>query len=240
MKPVKVVVNDLMQSDYCYFRTEPPGENFDPEFKPELSPAKMLRMGVFGGKYMTDCVDEFPAEWFENAKLSPERKNKKLNFFEVDASKPLSYWREKGWIWEDDPRGWFQWYCRYWMGRRCEDDARQVDPVDQLFQLVETALVSFGKAAQIHENDVALISQALHGHAPGILVAEKFRDAISPVRVRLAVHCIDALFQVLLIFHETSRQTSTDEFQEFMRFDSTGDQVRTRDHADTARIAPQP
>ena len=126
MKPVKVVVNDLMQSDYCYFRTEPPGENFDPEFKPELSPAEMLEMGVFGGKYMTDCRHEFPAAWFENAKLSPEGKNPKLNFFEVDASKPLSYWREKGWIWDDDPRGWFQWYCRYYMGRRCEDDDRQI------------------------------------------------------------------------------------------------------------------
>jgi len=126
MKPVKIVVNDRMQTAYVYWRSEPPGENFDPEFRPDLAPAEMLRMGVFGGKYMTDCRDEFPAEWFERAKLSPERADPKLNFFGVDASKPLSYWREKGWLWENDPRGWFQWYCRYWMGRRCEDDARQI------------------------------------------------------------------------------------------------------------------
>ena len=126
MKPRTVVVNDLMQQGYRYELTEPPGENFDPDFKPELTPARMLEMGVFGGKYMTDCQDEFPSEWFENAKLSPERRNNKLNFFGIDASKPLSYWSEKGWIWADDPRGWFQWYCRYYMGRRCEDDARQI------------------------------------------------------------------------------------------------------------------
>ena len=126
MKPRTVVVNDLMQQGYRYELTEPPGENFDPEFKPELTPARMLEMGVFGGKYMTDCQDEFPAEWFENAKLSPERRNNELNFFGIDASKPLSYWIEKGWIWGDDPRGWFQWYCRYYMGRRCDDDARQI------------------------------------------------------------------------------------------------------------------
>ena len=126
MKPRTVVVNDRMQQGYRYELTEPPGENFDPEFKPELTPARMLEMGVFGGKYMTDCQDEFPAEWFENAKLSPERRNNELNFFGIDASKPLSYWIEKGWIWGDDPRGWFQWYCRYYMGRRCQDDARQI------------------------------------------------------------------------------------------------------------------
>ena len=126
MQPVEVVVRDRMQTSYVYLRTEPPGENFHPEFRPELTPAQMLRMGVFGGKYMTDCRDEFPAEWFEGAKLSPGKANPKLNFFGVRASKPLSYWREKGWIWPDDPRGWFQWYCRYWMGRRCEDDRRQI------------------------------------------------------------------------------------------------------------------
>ena len=126
MEAIEVVVNDLMQSGYRYQRTQPPGVNFDPAFKPELSPARMLAMGVFGGRYMTDCQDEFPADWFECAKLSPEKADRQINFFGVHASKPLAYWREKGWIWPDDPRGWFQWYCRYYMGRRCEDDARQV------------------------------------------------------------------------------------------------------------------
>ena len=85
----------------------------------------MLAAGVFGGKYMTDCTDEFPAAWFRKGKLS-EKKNPRLNCFGVDASQPLSVWREKGWIHPDDPRGWFQWYCRYYSGRRMEDDARQI------------------------------------------------------------------------------------------------------------------
>jgi len=121
-----IIVNDKMQQGYRYELSEPLGENFAAEFKPELSPAKLLAMGVFGGKYMTDCQDEFPADWFENAKLSPLKHNPNLNFFQIKASKPLSYWREKGWIHEDDPRGWFQWYCRYYLGRRHEDDQRQI------------------------------------------------------------------------------------------------------------------
>jgi len=123
---IPMTVNDLMQQGYSYACSEPPGEHFDPDFKPELSPKQLLSMGVFGGKYMTDCRDEFPADWFEKAKLNPERHDKQLNFFGVNASKPLSYWRDKGWLHEDDPRGWFQWYCRYYMGRRHEDDPRQI------------------------------------------------------------------------------------------------------------------
>ena len=121
-----ITVNDKMQSEYAYALTEPEGENFADGFAPELVPAEMLSMGVFGGKYMTDCRAEFPDNWFEKAKLSPEKKDITLNYFKVDASKPLSYWREKGWIHEQDPRGWFQWYCRYFLGRRTEDDARQI------------------------------------------------------------------------------------------------------------------
>ncbi len=87
----------------------------------------MLRLGVFGGKYMTDCRDEFPASWFKYAKLAGGPRDRSLNCFGVDASQPLSEWRRKGWIHPDDPRGWFQWYCRYYMGRRMPDeDARQI------------------------------------------------------------------------------------------------------------------
>jgi len=126
MKPIIVIVNDKMQRNYRYARVATAGKNFDPAFKPDLTPKQMLALGVFGGKYMTDCTDEFPADWFVRAKLSPKRKNPKLNYFGVDASQPLPEWRRKGWIHEDDPRGWFQWYCRYYMGRRHEDDARQI------------------------------------------------------------------------------------------------------------------
>ena len=122
----KITVNDLMQKGYAYYLTEPIGRNFHPEFKPELTPKQMLAMGVFGGKYMTDCRKEFPASWFARAKLCHEKHDAELNFFGVNASQSLSIWREKGWIHPDDPRGWFQWYCRYYMGRRGEDDLRQI------------------------------------------------------------------------------------------------------------------
>jgi hypothetical protein len=126
MKPHFITVKDQMQTGYRYQLTEPAGQNFHPDFKPDLTPAQMLQMGVFGGKYMTDCRDEFPGKWYVGAKLSPVGADHKLNFFSVKASKPLSYWKEKGWIDPQDPRGWFQWYCRYFQGRRSADDARQI------------------------------------------------------------------------------------------------------------------
>ena len=126
MNAIRVEVNDLMQQGYVYYRTEPVGRNFHADFSPELTPKEMLQLGVFGGKYMTDCRDEFPASWFKRAKLCPNRHDPELNFFGVNASQPLSVWREKGWIYEEDPRGWFQWYCRYYMGRRSPDDERQI------------------------------------------------------------------------------------------------------------------
>jgi len=122
-----VTVNDRMQRGYRYELTARPGRDFDPEFTPDLSPAEMLRLGVFCGKYMTDCQGEFPKSWFVRAKLAPHGRDCSLNFFGVDASQPLAEWRRKGWIHPDDPRGWFQWYCRYYMGRRMpEEDARQI------------------------------------------------------------------------------------------------------------------
>lgn len=126
MKARTITVNDKMQSGYKYECSEPIGKNFHPQFTPDLTPAQMLDLGVFGGKYMTDCTAEFPKDWYENALLCPEFHNPKLNFFKVNASQPLSVWRAKGWIHPDDPRGWFQWYCRYFMGRRHEDDLRQI------------------------------------------------------------------------------------------------------------------
>jgi hypothetical protein len=121
-----VTVRDKMQSGYSYVRTERIGRNYHPDFKPELTPPEMLALGVFGGKYMTDCREEFPSSWFRRAKLSPDRRDPALNFFGVDASLPLSEWRRRGWLYREDPRGWFQWYCRYYMGRRCSDDERQI------------------------------------------------------------------------------------------------------------------
>ncbi len=130
MKPRKhktVLVRDRMQTGYRYELSAPAGRNFDPEFTPELTPKEMLALGVFGGKYMTDCQKEFPKSWFTRAKLSAVH-NDHLNYFHQHASQPLRVWKEKGWInQQHDPRGWFQWYCRYYMGRRLGvEDERQI------------------------------------------------------------------------------------------------------------------
>lgn len=124
MKTIHVA--DSMQDGYSYQLVAPMGKKFADDFKPELTPKEMLELGVFGGKYLNDCQNEFPKEWFVEAKLSPEKKDVSLNFFAVDASQPLKEWQRKGWIHEQDPRGWFQWYCRYYMGRRSSDDSRQI------------------------------------------------------------------------------------------------------------------
>ena len=126
MKKQIVIERDLMQMGYVYFLTEQAGKNFHSEFRPQLSPKQMLELGVFGGKYMSDCTSEFPVDWFEKAQLCSEIHDTELNYFGVNASQTLAEWRRKGWIYKEDPRGWFQWYCRYYMGRRCPDDERQI------------------------------------------------------------------------------------------------------------------
>ena len=123
-----IVVNDKMQTGYRYELVAPEGKDFDLDFKPQLTPKQMLALGVFGGKYMRDCVKEFPAEWFTKAKFAAgDARDKTLNCFGVNASQPLSEWRRKGWVDDEDPRGWFQWYCRYYAGRRRPGvDAHQI------------------------------------------------------------------------------------------------------------------
>lgn len=116
-------VSDTMQSGYEYQLSAPIGEDFDPAFTPDLSPQKMLELGVFEGKYLNDCTTEFPREWYEAA-LKEDRlallPDISKNYFQIKSRQPLSVWREKLWITPDDPdvRGWFQWYCRYHLGRR--------------------------------------------------------------------------------------------------------------------------
>ena len=112
-----ILVSDRMQTDYGYSLTAAEGEDFAADFLPHFSPSEMLRLGVFEGRYLNDCRTEFPASWFENAKTSSEP-DPSLNCFGVRSRQPLSEWRRKGWIYGPDPRGWFQWYCRYFMGRR--------------------------------------------------------------------------------------------------------------------------
>jgi len=123
-----VIVNDKMQKNYRYVLTEPVGRNFADGFTPDLTPAQMLSLGVFGGVYLRDCIKEFPKSWFTKAKFAKGVEHDfSLNFFKVEASQSLHTWEMKGWIHPDDPRGWFQWYCRYYMGRRSPiEDIRQI------------------------------------------------------------------------------------------------------------------
>lgn len=115
-----ITVNDKMQTGYSYELTARLGEMFPAEFQPVFSPRQMLEMGVFEGKYCNDCRDEFPQSWFQNAKISPTP-DTELNYFGIKSRQSLDVWRKKGWIYGPDPRGWFQWYCRYYLGRRLGD-----------------------------------------------------------------------------------------------------------------------
>lgn len=103
--PKEIIVNDKMQVNYKYILTCEEGKQFSSDFKPDLSPKEMLELGVFGGKYMTDCRDEFPNSWFIKAKINSEKYDTSLNYFGVRASQLLTEWRKKGWIHGDDPRG---------------------------------------------------------------------------------------------------------------------------------------
>lgn len=142
---VKGAPKMALRRGYTYTLEADPGSDFDPSFQPALTPGEMLFMGVFEGKYINDCTSEFPQEWFLWAaaagRLSPSGPNvKDCNYFGVDSRQPLSVWRENGWVpsrgsrssgggreiladptKNPDERGWFQWYCRYWLGRRIPD-----------------------------------------------------------------------------------------------------------------------
>jgi hypothetical protein len=123
----KITVTNELQKKYIYELSEPMGKHFDPEFKPQLTPKEMLELGIFGGVYFASPNNEFPADWFTNAKLTSGKRDAKLNYFKVHASQSRAIWIAKGWMYRDDPRGWFEWYCRYFMGRRIPDeDKRQI------------------------------------------------------------------------------------------------------------------
>lgn len=139
-----IEVDNKMRKGYSYKLDAEPGQDFAPDFKPYSSPGDILAMGAFEGKYLNDCLTEFPAEWFLRAlalnKLSPQKHNVEVNYFKIMSRLPLSEWEKKGWLppqkgqrrhknslgrdilndpeKNPDERGWFQWYCRYWMGRR--------------------------------------------------------------------------------------------------------------------------
>lgn len=124
----RVAVKEAYQNGYYYTCTEPTGKNFHPDFKPELTPKEMLRLGIFGGDYFQEAPAEFPKDWFKGVTLSQiGTADPALNYFKVNASQSLETWQKKGWIYPEDPKGWFLWYCRYYLGRRIpEEDSRQI------------------------------------------------------------------------------------------------------------------
>ncbi len=121
-----IEVHDKMQTGYSYVLEAPAGGRFAEGFNPHFTPKEMLEMGVFEGKYCNDCTNEFPASWYRKAKIS-QTPDPALNYFRIKSRQPLSVWQQKGWIYGPDPRGWFQWYCRYYLGRRLPSiDAIQI------------------------------------------------------------------------------------------------------------------
>lgn len=116
-----------------------------PQFAPNLTPLQMIRAGVFGGCYFNPRggrpgiispkgIDinykEFPSSWFAGLHESlfiSRRYVIATNKYGVKAGQDQAAWEQSGWIHPQDPRGWFQWYCRFFMGRRSADDERQVD-----------------------------------------------------------------------------------------------------------------
>jgi hypothetical protein len=94
-------------------------------FNPAFTPHQMLRLGVFEGKYLNSTMGEYPSSWARGAKLS-DTPDPSINAFGRKSRQPLSVWKDSGWIHPQDPWGWFQWYCRYYTGRRTEDDLRQI------------------------------------------------------------------------------------------------------------------
>ena len=142
------VWNKMHKGGYSYVLEEAPGTNL--AFDPYATPGEILAAGAFEGKYLNDCLLEFPAEWFLNAlaleKLSPGKGSIEVNQFQILSRLPLSEWKSSGWVPSStsgkntkgrkilgdprknpDERGWFQWYCRYWMGRRLPElDAVQI------------------------------------------------------------------------------------------------------------------
>jgi hypothetical protein len=112
-----------------------------PEFTPNLTPKEVLQMGSFGGTYFrsiyssitkhtykSDQWQEFPDDWFVGLNIAKQVTssvyNVNVNTYKVPCGGDLKMWEESGWITEIDPYGWFQWYCRFYLGRRCTDDNR--------------------------------------------------------------------------------------------------------------------
>lgn len=116
---------------YSYKLSAPYGDVYSDQFNPHFTPQEMLHLGIFEGRYINDRLEEFPEEWYIDAKISKLGRggiaNPQYNYFKIKSRQPLHVWRENGWIYGPDSRGWFEWYCRYFIGRRIpEIDEKQI------------------------------------------------------------------------------------------------------------------
>lgn len=140
-----VAVNNKMQTDYYYKLSHKQGD-MPANFAPIFTPGDMLRLGVFEGKYLCDCVAEYPAHMMYGARFSPAKPDPvRMNAFKAKSRNPMWLWQERGWIHPQDPRGWFEWYCRFWLGRRSADDQRQIDRWARFAARHTGALLHFGE-----------------------------------------------------------------------------------------------
>lgn len=114
-----------------------------PEFHPNMTPKEVLQAGSFGGtyfrpiyssvtgkQYKDEALLELPSDFTEglNRKkmVTSSKYDEGVNTYKVKCGGSLEMWEESGWIHKQDPYGWFQWYCRFYGGRRSADDERQV------------------------------------------------------------------------------------------------------------------
>ena len=166
------------------------GTGFHPEFRPQLRPKQMLRMGIFGGTYFARRPRdwrELPADWRKGVEqLLPEKHyDPERNCFGVRAGLTYREWKSKGWLRACDPLGWFQWYCRYTLGRRGDDDGRQIKRWRSyrrhVGMLVQTCR---RRGARLDDAGVAPVSrQALLHWAYDPYLKRLARPAKRPVRV---------------------------------------------------------
>lgn len=160
----KINVNNKMQKNYSYILSESEGKNFREDFKPQLTPKQMLDLGIMGGLYFNDVAktNEYPKEWFSKAKLSGlgNGYNKELNYYGVKCGQSLEEWKDNGWIDKEDPRGWIEWYFRYYHGRREEKlDNKQISRWKNAERFIKSAITRHKKS---NEWSLALLQSALH------------------------------------------------------------------------------
>ena len=118
--------------------------DYFPDFRPNLTPEQIFRMGSFGGTYWRPIYSKvtkknykykhkkYPKSWWKgldnNMLTTPwEEYDKNINKYKVKVGTTLEFWEKKNWITKYHPYGWMHWYCDFYMGKRGPDDLRQID-----------------------------------------------------------------------------------------------------------------